>query len=89
MFRPLLGTPRRDFERAMLRKSVGELSAGRSCCAHCGRTPLTGEVVHVYARGRVVCALCRPGESEDPMRSEAVRHSERGQTVRLRPAPAA
>jgi hypothetical protein len=89
MLRPLLGTPRTDFERVLLRKGVGELSAGRSCCEACGRTPLTGEVVHLYPRGRVVCALCRPRERSEPERSLPVRHAEHGQTVRLRPARAA
>jgi hypothetical protein len=84
MLRPLLGISEPDLERALLRKSVGALSAGRDRCAGCGRTPLVGERVHVYARDAVVCELCRPQQSEPPERSVTVHHFERGHTVRLR-----
>jgi hypothetical protein len=72
-------------ERVLLRRSVGALEADRSCCADCGRTPLTGEHVHVYAgrRPRLVCELCRPARREAPLTSEIVRHAEHGHTVRL------
>ena len=89
MLRPLLDSWSADFERVLLRKGVGELLAGRSCCQACGRTPLTGELVHLYPRGRIVCALCRLGERSEPERTQAVPHAEHGQTVRLRPARAA
>jgi hypothetical protein len=76
-----------DLELRLLRKGVGALSAGRDTCADCGRTPLVGEHVHHYERGGLVCALCRPLRAAEPDRSELVRHSERGQTVkRLRAA---
>jgi hypothetical protein len=84
MLRPLLGISERDLERQLLRRGVGELAAGRHCCADCGRTPLVGERVHRYARGETVCELCRPLRPVEPERSEPVRHSERGHTVRLR-----
>ena len=35
-------------EISLLRHSVGALSARRHDCVHCHRTPLIGEVVHVY-----------------------------------------
>jgi hypothetical protein len=89
MLRPLPGPSSPDLERELLRKGVGALSAGRAACAGCGRTPLIGEIVHLYPHDRVVCALCLPGERREPDRSEAVHLSERGQTVRLRPARAA
>lgn len=73
-----------DLERALLRKSVGRLAAGRHACHECGRTPLVGERIYVFARSLVVCALCRPRRRGEPERSELVRHSERGHTVRLR-----
>jgi hypothetical protein len=63
---------------------VGLLAEGRPRCADCGRTPLVGERVHRYARGETVCELCRPLRAAEPERSEPVRHSERGHTVRLR-----
>ncbi len=85
MLRPLLGINERDLERQLLRQSVGELTACRHACADCGRTPLIGESVHRYARGETVCALCRPARTTEPLSTDLVRHSERGQSVRLRP----
>jgi hypothetical protein len=89
MLRPLPALSEPDLERGLLRKSLGALRAERAPCADCGRTPLVGEQVHVYARGAVVCALCRPRRRDAPERSVAVAHSERGQAVRLRLGPAA
>jgi ribosomal protein L37AE/L43A len=70
-----------DLERELLRKSVGALAADRHPCADCGRTPLTGERVHRYPRGIVVCELCRQLRKTEPDRTELVRHSEHGHTV--------
>jgi hypothetical protein len=89
MLRPLLGISEPDLERQLLRKGVDELAAGRAVCADCGRTPLTGERIHIYARGAVVCELCRPARRAEPQRSETVRFAGRGQTVRLRVRAAA
>jgi hypothetical protein len=89
MLRTVLGISEPDLERELLRKSVGALAAGREPCADCGRTPLVGERVHVYAREAVVCELCRPGHGAAPERSVTVHHFERGHTVRLRHRPAA
>jgi hypothetical protein len=74
-----------QLERFLLRRGVGALEADRHCCADCGRTPLTGEHVHLYdgrKRG-IVCELCRPLRREHPVASEIVRHCEHGHTVRL------
>jgi hypothetical protein len=86
MLRPLLGISMPDLERELLRKGVGALVAGRATCCDCGRTPLVGERVHLFAGDQLVCELCRGGRREAPERSELVRHSERGQTVRRRAA---
>jgi hypothetical protein len=75
-----------DLERELLRKAVGALYAGRASCKECGRTPLVGERVHLFADGARVCELCRPARRAEPERSEVVHHSERGQTVRRRAA---
>jgi hypothetical protein len=78
-------------EALLLRRSVGALEAGRTPCDDCGRTPLTGEEVHVFhgrRRTRIVCELCRPARRDAPMQSEVVRHTEHGQTVRLTPRAA-
>jgi hypothetical protein len=79
-----------QLERYLLRRGVGALEADRERCADCGRTPLTGEQIHVYEgrRRRVVCELCRPGRREPPATSELVRHHPRLQLVRVL-APAA
>jgi hypothetical protein len=79
-----LGDARR-FERFLLRRGLGALEADRDRCADCGRTPLTGEQVHLYdgRRGGIVCELCRPLRREAPVASELVRHCEHGHTVRL------
>jgi hypothetical protein len=77
-----------QLERVLLRRSLGALEADRHRCADCGRTPLTGEHVHLYrsppahADG-IVCELCRPLRREGPAATEIVRHSEHGHTVRL------
>jgi hypothetical protein len=73
-----------QLERSLLRRGVVALGADRHRCADCGRTPLVGERVHLYERGKgVVCELCRPLRREHPVATEPVRHSEHGHTVRL------
>jgi hypothetical protein len=74
-----------QLERHLLRRGLGALEADRNCCADCGRTPLTGEHVHVYGgrNPRLVCELCRPARREPPITSELVLHCEHGHTVRL------
>jgi hypothetical protein len=74
------------FERDLVRRSVGALRADREACAHCGRSPLIGEHVHVYGSGALVCDLCRPRRREEPLAVELVRHSEFGQAVRIKRA---
>jgi hypothetical protein len=82
------------FERLLLRRGVGALEADRHRCADCGRTPLTGEQVHIYDVRKhridgkhpidgIVCELCRPLRREAPIASELVRHCEHGHAVRL------
>jgi hypothetical protein len=73
-----------DLELRLLRKGVTELAGSRERCADCGRTPLTGESRHLYEGGAVVCELCRPRHRTEPVRSEPVRHSEYGHTVKPR-----
>lgn len=74
-----------QLERVLLRRGLGVLEADRSRCADCGRTPLTGEHVHLYGgrHSELVCELCRPLRRQAPLASEIVRHCEHGQTVRL------
>jgi hypothetical protein len=72
-----------DLERELLRKSVSLMDAGRHRCCDCGRTPLVGELLHVYRRGAVVCELCRTLRVDAPERTEQVRGEGRGATVRV------
>jgi hypothetical protein len=71
-----------DLELALLRKSVGTLTAGRHTCADCGRTPLVGERLYRFGRSSTVCALCTPLRRSEPDAVELVRHSELGHAVR-------
>ena len=82
---PRQSTHVEQFERVLLRRGVGALQADRDCCADCGRTPLTGEQVHLYAGhpNRIVCELCRWRYRDAPVASELVRHCEHGHAVRL------
>ena len=73
-------------EKALLRRSVGEHEIQRHRCIDCHRTPLTGEVVHVYdtALGHgLVCELCRPLRRQAPARSELMHAPEHERSVRL------
>ena len=71
-------------ERVLLRRGVGALEANRHRCTDCGRTPLTGEHIHLYGRAHgIVCELCRALRREAPVATEIVRHSEHGHAVRL------
>jgi hypothetical protein len=83
---------RPGLEQALLRRSVGEHEAHRHRCVHCHRTPLTGEVVHVYATvegDRLVCELCRPMRRAAPDRSELMHAPEHERSVRVQSRPAA
>jgi hypothetical protein len=89
MSRTVVTRDEQDLERGLLIKSIDALSADRSHCADCGRSPLVGELLHVYSGGVIVCELCRQLRRDDPESSERVRHSESGNAVRvkrLRPA---
>jgi hypothetical protein len=52
-------------EISLLRKTTGDRDRVATCCAHCHRTPLVGEDVHVYGE-RLVCQLCRHLRREPP-----------------------
>ena len=77
-----------DFERELLRRSLGTLESVRHRCADCQRTPLEGERVYSFDRGAIVCELCRLHRGGDPERSEPVLTSEHGHAVRLMPRAA-
>jgi len=84
-----MASPRADkkqLEWLLLQRGIGALEADRTRCADCGRTPLFGELVHLYEdrRARLVCELCRPLRRDAPVASEPVRHAAHGNTVRVR-----
>jgi hypothetical protein len=73
-----------EFERQFLRLSVLWMTAGRCDCSQCGRSPLVGERLQVFAakRGkeRAFCDLCasrRAGPPGEPIRMERIRPGER------------
>jgi hypothetical protein len=74
----------RDLERELLRKAAAALREGSARCRDCGRTPLTGERVHIYTRGHRVCELCRPLRREAPERTERVRGGEPAVRIQVR-----
>jgi hypothetical protein len=84
-FRPVAPAPR---EISLVGAAMGVVAGGGPECVHCHRTPLVGEVVHVYrgASGgdRTVCALCRSRHREPPARSEIVHSSEHHRAVKAR-----
>ncbi len=75
-------------ETVLLRRSVDDSVAARHRCAHCRRTPLVGELVHVYlAAGdeeRLVCALCRPLRREPPAGTRLMHSPAHERSVRVR-----
>ena len=85
MARTLPTIGERDLERELLRKATLALRDSSTRCRDCGRTPLTGERVHVYTRGHRVCELCRPLRREAPERSVMVRDPAGG-SVRVQAA---
>ncbi len=72
-----------DLELALLRRGVDEISAGSERCGGCGRTPLFGERVYVYASGGMRCELCRSAQPEDPVGSHMIHGPECGHAVRI------
>lgn len=72
-----------QLERHLLRRTVGILSDDRTRCADCGRAPLIGEQVHIYAADQLVCDLCRSLRHGPPDSSERVRHGAAGEMVKV------
>jgi hypothetical protein len=67
-------------ERQLLRSSVLSMAAHRHCCSRCGRSPLVGERIQVFAtrddREHALCDLCASGAGA-PVRMERVRPRQR------------
>ena len=75
-------------EISLIGSGMGAPAEGGPVCIHCHRTPLVGEVVHVYlvagGADRTVCALCRSRHREAPARTEIVHSSEHHRAVKAR-----
>jgi hypothetical protein len=82
MARTLRTLDETDLEAALMRKSVGDLTAGRHVCDDCGRTPLVGERMYRFGTAATVCELCTPLRHGEPDARYLVHHMERGITVR-------
>jgi hypothetical protein len=77
-----------ELERQLLRHGVLNMSAGRCLCSECGRSPLVGERLQVFAgrhgAERAFCDLCLSeagGPPGEPLRMERVRPGERPLTI--------
>jgi hypothetical protein len=69
-----------DLASMILRTSLGALGQHSSTCSECHRTPLAGELLHVFESGDELCSLCLAGLPEPervPLRSERVHAGER------------
>jgi hypothetical protein len=71
-----------------MRRSMDDSAAAQDRCAHCRRTPLIGELVHVYVAAgeeeRLVCALCRPLRREAPAGTRLMHSPDHERSVRVR-----
>ena len=59
----------------ILRRSLGSLTHDRSSCSRCRRTPVPGEMLHVFESEMLLCSLCLarlPEAEREPLRSERV-----------------
>jgi hypothetical protein len=70
-----------DIASVLMRKSIGALSKSRgSSCSRCHRTPVAGELMHVFESDRTLCTLCAaelPEGERRPLRSERVHMADR------------
>ena len=79
----------RELASMILRSSLGALRHHNSSCSKCRRTPLAGELLHVFGSGDELCSLCLaelPEEKRAPVRSERVHVAERRLSVMPRAA---
>jgi hypothetical protein len=79
----------RDLASQLLGKWLGRVAGERDCCSGCRRSPLAGELLHVFDRGRMLCTLCvarLPEAEREPLRSERVHAAERKLSVMPRAA---
>ena len=64
----------------ILRRSLGSLGHDSPTCSRCRRTPVAGELLHVFESDKALCSLCLkrlPEAERSPLRSERVHVAER------------
>jgi len=69
-----------DLASLILRRSLGSLGHHAPTCSRCRRTPVAGELLHVFESDRALCSLCLkrlPEAERSPLRSERVHAAER------------
>ena len=78
-----------ELERHLLKSSVHTMASHRRACSHCGRSPLVGERLQVFAtaggREHSLCDLCareEAPEAGEPLRMELVWPAERPLAIR-------
>jgi hypothetical protein len=78
-----------ELELQLLRHGIVDMAADRMRCSRCGRSPLVGERLHVFAAApedQHICDLCleqaRKGRLGEPKRVERVGAGERRLIVR-------
>jgi len=77
-----------QLEARLLRRGIRALGSGRCRCSGCGRTPLAGELVHLYAErpDELLCELCRVHTALTP--AATARVQQHGRAVRALPRAA-
>lgn len=73
-----------DLERDLLREEAQTAETDPHRCSGCGRTPLIGESVAIYAGGVMRCDLCRSVHREAPVSESLVKHAPDGPRSRVR-----
>jgi ferredoxin len=69
-----------DLASFILRTSLGALGCRGPSCSSCRRTPVAGELMHVFESGKSLCTLCvgrLPEGERAPLRSERIHAAER------------
>jgi hypothetical protein len=78
-----------DLASMILRSSLDALGHHGADCTTCHRTPLAGELLHVFGSGKKLCSLCLaelPEAERVPLHSERVHVAERRLSVMPRAA---
>lgn len=77
-----------EFERVLLRDGLAAQAFGRETCAHCGRSPLPGEIMHrceMESGSATICHVCKTTATDcnytDAVAGERVRASLRSLAV--------